>query len=408
LVTHYEFATEKEWRVIRKTVLFLTLASLMVFGVVSCKPSEPTRNYKIGALVSQTGNYAGLGLQALDGMQLVADEINSGGGINGIPIELVVYDDKGEATEVALAAKKLVEVDRAIAVVEGTVTQLANSLILVANELEVPAVGISGTALFDDQLGAWFFRPMGSEVDYVFLILKYMSQNLGVSKYAALIENSGYGQGGKVFLPQLTADYGLTIGEEQYFDPGATDLTPQLSKIRNSGVGAIVIWGSSPTASMAISQIREMGISLPILTTPSQASPSMVQSFGKYYEMEPSVISTTSKIDVWQQLPEDDPDKAMLKEFAESWEAKYQGSPSTWNVLGSQTMLFLADGLKRSTPNPENVDQARNALRSALENTKGLDLLSGTYTMSPSDHYGCTRQKLILITYRNGQMVYLP
>ena len=392
----------------KKTVILLMVLVLSISGVFSCKRGEPVGAYKIGILVSQTGNYAGLGMQSLEGMQLITDVTNEAGGVNGLPIELVVYDDKSEVTEVALAAKQVTDVDKVIAILEGTVTQLANGLIAVANELEVPAAGISGTALFDDQLGAWFFRPMGSEADYTFLLLEYMSLDLGISKYAALLENSGYGQGGKAFLPQLSPDYNLTIVDEQYFDPGATDLTPQLSNIRDSGAEAILVWGSSPTASMAIKQIREMGIYLPVLTTPSQAAPNMVQSFGEFYEIKPSVVSTTSKIDVWQQLPDDDPDKARLGEYAELCESVYGQPPSMWNVLGAQMVLFLIDGLERSSPDPADIKQARNELRVALENTRDLDLLSGTYTMSPDNHYGCTRQKLILVTYQDGRLVYLP
>ncbi len=392
----------------KRAAILLMVLVCSISGVFSCKQAEPTGSYKIGALVSQTGNYAGLGMQSLEGMQLIVDAINEEGGINGLPLDLVVCDDKSEVTEVALAAKQLSDVDKVIAILEGTVTQMATSLIPVANELRVPAAGISGTALFDDQLGEWFFRPMGSEVDYAFLLVEYMSVDLGIAKYAVLLENSGYGQGGKVFLPQLSQDYNLEIAEEQYFDPGATDLTPQLSNIRDSEAEAILVWGSSPTASMAIKQIREMGIYLPILTTPSQAAPNMVESFGEFYQIEPTVVSTTSKIDVWLQLPDDDPDKARLGEYAELCESVYGQPPSMWNVLGAQMVLFLVDGLERSTPHPNDIQKARSELRVALENTEDLDLLSGTYTMSADDHYGCTQQKLILVTYQDGRLIYIP
>jgi len=292
----------------KKVILMLMVVAVsMIGGIVSCKKAEPVTSYKIGVLVSQTGNYAGLGVQSLEGMQLIVDGINEGGGINGIPVELVVYDDKSEATEAVLVAKKLIEVDKVHALVEGTVTALAMSIVPVANEAEIPAVILSGTALLDDQLGDWVFRPMGAEENYVVLSLDYLSQDLGISKYAVLIENSGYGQGGKAYLPQLSPSYNLTIVEEQYFDPGATDLTPQLTHIKNSEAQAIFIWGSSPTAAMAVKQAREMGILLPVVATPPQVSPSMVEAFGEYYEIEPSLIAITAKIDIWQQLPDSDP-----------------------------------------------------------------------------------------------------
>ena len=393
----------------KKVILVLMVAVVsMIGGLTSCKGAEPVTSYKIGAILAQTGNYAGLGLQSLEGIQVIVDEINDGGGINGIPVELVVYDDKSEATEATLAAKKLIEVDKVHVLVAGTVTTVSMSIVPVGNEAQIPTVILSGTALLDDQLGDWVFRPMGQEPNYSTMILNYLSQDLGISKYATLIENSGYGQGGKVFLPQLSPDYNLTIVEEQYFDPGATDVAPQLTNIKNSEAQAIFIWGSSPTTAVAVKQAREMGILLPIMATPAQLSPSMLESFGEYYEMEPSLIAVTAKIDIWQQLPDSDPDKAMCREFAELCQAEYGHPPAMWSLLGANMIQFIEDGLKRANADPANLEAARSKIRDAFETTENLNILVGVYTTSPEDHFGGVSEKMVLVTFKDGEMVYLP
>ena len=393
----------------KKAILVLMVAVVsMIGGLTSCKGAEPVTSYKIGTILAQTGNYAGLGLQSLEGMQVIVDEINDGGGINGIPLELVVSDDKSEATEAVLAAKKLIDVDKVHVLIAGTVTTLSMSIVPVGNEAEIPTVILSGTALLDDQLGDWVFRPMGEEANYSTMILNYLSQDLGISKYATLIENSGYGQGGKVYLPQLSPDYNLTIVEEQYFDPGATDVAPQLTNIKNSGAQAIFIWGSSPTTAMAVKQAREMGILLPIMATPAQLSPGMIESFGEYYEIEPSLIAVTAKIDIWQQLPDSDPDKAMCREFAELCQVEYGHPPAMWSLLGANMIQFIEDGLKRVNADPANLEAARSKIRDAFETTENLDILVGVYTMSPEDHFGAVREKMALVTFKDGEMVYLP
>ena len=395
----------------KKAILVLMVAVVsMTGGLVSCKGAEPVTSYKIGTLVAQTGNYAGLGLQSLEGMQLIVDKINDGGGINGIPVELVVYDDRSEATEAALAAKKLIEVDKVHVLLAGTTTSLSMSIVPVGNEAEIPTVILTGTSLFDSELGYWVFRPAGAETDYIVTTLNYISQNLDISKYAILIENSGYGQGGKVFLPQVSPSYNMTIVEEQYFDPGATDLTPQLTNIKNSEAQAIYIWGSSPTAAMAIKQAREMGISLPIIVTPPQLDPRLFESFGQYYEMEPSVIAVTVKMDVWQQLPDSDPAKSICREFAELYTAQYGHPAAMWSVFGGQLIQFIEDGLKRSGADPANLEEARMKIRDAFETTTDLDLLVGAYTMSPEDHFGIIpeKTKMTMVTFKDGQVVLLP
>jgi branched-chain amino acid transport system substrate-binding protein len=248
---------------------------------------------------------------------------------------------------------------------------------------------------------------MGTESDYILLNFDYLSQ-LDISKLAALIENSGYGQGGKAFLPQLSPNYNMTIVEEQYFDPGATDLAPQLTNIKNSEAEAIFIWGSSPTTCMSVKQAREMGITLPIVGTPTQVSSAMIESFGEYYEMEPTLVAMTTKVEIWEQLPDSDPDKAISREFAESFQAEYGSPPGMWSSLGAQMILFFEDGLKRAGADPNNVEQTRSQLRDALESTENLLLYAGVYSMSPEDHYGLVRGSLVLVTFKDGKLVYLP
>jgi branched-chain amino acid transport system substrate-binding protein len=392
----------------RRAIVLLILAVFTIGGLISCAGPTAEASYKIGVLVSQTGKYSALGLESLEGIDVIIDELNKNDGINGIPLELVVYDDKGSATEAAIAAKKLIQVDKVHVLIAGTVTSLSHSLVSVANEGKVPLVMLSGTALFDDQIGEWCFRPMTTEDDYILLLLDYLSSDLGVTKLAALLENSSYGEGGKVYLPRRAPDYNMTIVETQYFDPAATDLTPQLTNIRRSEAQAIFIWGSGPAGSLAVKQARIMGILLPIVTTPSQVSSAMVESFAEYYEMEPPVVGDDSKLSVWQQLPEDDPDKAMSREFDQLVTRRYSHPATMWNALGAQMVLFIEDGLKRAQPDTANLEEARSKIRDAFETTKELNLFLGVHTMSPIDHCGKVKPKDVLVTFKEGRKVLLP
>lgn len=391
-----------------KKILLISLAAFLIPVFISgCQQDEESAVYRIGAVVAQSGNYAGMGLQSTEGMQLIIDDVNESGGINGVPIELIPYDDKSETTEAALAAKKLIDVNQAHVLVAGTASNLSCSLIPLAEEEEVPSVLLMGTALFNDQLGKWNFNPMGSEETYIVLVLDYM-QKEGITEYAALIENGSYGQGAKLFLPQLNPMYGTSIVEEQYFDAGASDLSPQLNNIKNSPAQAIFVWGSSPTAAMAIKQAREIGIDLPMMATPPQVIPSMIESFGTFYEMEPSLVAVTQKIDIWPQLPDDDPDKEKYRAFDQMCRDKYGHPPAMWTVLGAQEIMFAVDGLKRANADPNNVEEARCRIRDAFENTTELELLTGIYTMTPTDHFGQVEERMVLITFEGGEKIYLP
>jgi len=299
----------------------------------------------------------------------------------------------------------LIEVDEVLAFGCSSATGLSHGIVPVANEMETPGIPMSGTGLINDQLGKWAFKPISSESDYIPLPLGYLSADHGVTKLAALIENSGYGEGGDFYLNQVAPGMGISIVETQYFDPTATDMTPQLTNIKNSDAEAIFIWGSGPGGAIAIKQAREMGIMLHIVTTPAQASPNYVEQFREYYEMEPSVVCLDSKLTMWRQLPDSDPDRKMCSDFDQVYTEKYGYSPSMWAAIGAQIIQFIADGLERAEPDPSNLTEARSALRDAFESTNNLSLFMGTYTLSSADHYGRVIPKEVLVTFKNGEKV---
>ncbi len=391
--------------IVRRLIPVLCCTALLAMGPAGCASSGTPDSYKIGIIASQTGPYSGLGLPAIDGAQLVVDQINEAGGINGMPIELVLYDDKGSSTETALAAQKLIEVDEVPALACLTATGLAHSMVPVLNENETPGIVMSGTGLINDQLGKWAFKPIASEEDYIPLPLGYLKDDVGVGTCAGLIENSGYGEGGEHYLNLVAPTMGIEMVDIQHFDPAATDMTPQLANIKASGAESIFIWGSGPAGALAVKQAREMGIDLPIVTTPAQSSPSYVEAFREYYEMEPSVVCIDSKLTMWRQLPDSDPDKQLCGDFEESFSAEYGRPPAMWQAIGAQIIMFIADGFERANPDLSDVSKARSQVRDAFEQTENLSLFMGTYTITSDDHYGRVVPKEVLVTFRDGQKI---
>ncbi|MBN1856246.1 MAG: ABC transporter substrate-binding protein [Dehalococcoidia bacterium] len=390
----------------RKLGLVFCCLTLLAVGTIGCAGGS-ANTYKVGYLASQTGPYAALGLASLEGAQLRVKQINEAGGINGKDIELVLIDDKGTATDTALGAQKLIEVEQVITLASATATALSHGAIPILNDNETPGLIISGTGLIMDQLGAWTFKPSSCEADYIPLPLKYLRDDMGATTVAAMIENSGYGEGGEYYLGQVAPTMGMEVVEMQQFDPGATDMTPQLANIRSSGAESMLIWGSGPAGALAIKQAREMGIMIPIATTPAQSSLRYYESFSEAYEMEPSPGFLDNKPTIWPQLSDSDTDKAMCQQFEEDFSAEYGRIPGIYEAIGWSFITFIADGLERADPDLSDIAKARSQLRDAYEQTENLSVIIGTYTMSPDDHYGRVVPKEVLVTFKDGEKVLL-
>ncbi len=388
----------------RKLALVFCCVALLVVGAAGCA-SGGGDTYKVGYLASQTGPYAALGLASTEGAQLAVKQINDAGGINGKQIELVLLDDKGTSTDSALGAQKLIEVEGVLTLASATATALSHSVISVLNDNETPGLIISGTGLVMDQLGDWTFKPSSCEADYIPLPLRYLRDDMGATTIAAMIENSGYGEGGEHYLNIVAPDMNMEIVETQHFDPAATDMTPQLANIRSSGAESMFIWGSGPAGALAIKQAREMDIMIPIATTPAQSSLRYYEAFAEFYEMEPSPACLDNKPTIWQQLSDSDEDKAMCRQFEEDFNAEYGRIPGIYEAIGASFIWFIADGLERADPDLGDLTKGRSQLRDAYEETENLSVIIGTYTMSPDDHYGRTVPKEVLVSFKDGEKI---
>ena len=97
-------------------ILSLALALVMLvcaISLTSCNgadhPAADNEKIKIGLTGPLTGGASIYGIAVKNAAQLAIDEINAAGGLDGIQFELVMYDDKHDATTVETLYAKLYE-----------------------------------------------------------------------------------------------------------------------------------------------------------------------------------------------------------------------------------------------------------------------------------------------------------
>ena len=69
--------------------------------------------------------------------------------------------------------------------------------------------------------------------------------------------------------------HGIEIVADETFNPGDTDMTTQLTKIKNSDAQAVVMWTAGKEAAIIAKNAKDLGIDLPIYgatATPARSS----------------------------------------------------------------------------------------------------------------------------------------
>lgn len=373
-----------------KVLSALGAAALLL--TASLAHAEP---YKIGTILSTTGPAAFLGEDMKAGMEIAIDEINANGGINGEKIDWVFYDAESQTNKALGATRRLLSQDRVdILVGGGNMSGIAQAMVPLAERQETPFISTEGAASIVNPVEKreWIFK---STVDdsQVFARLGDYFKKKGIKKVALLYDTSGFGQAAADEL-RASAD---ALGVEAVFEafgPADTDLTSQLTRIKNSGAEAVICWTVTPAGVIFIKQAKQLGLD----------DRTLIHSYGfvsqRYMELAgedaKDVLLVSVKFPVGQDLPDSDPLKPSILALTDEFQQRYGRAPNQYVAQTYDAIHLAAIALEEGGKDKEKV-------RAALEGIKNYHGVGGVFNFSDTRHSGLSKEDIVLITWKDGR-----
>ncbi len=376
-------------------VLILALLLLLAAGCGQGSKSEP---YVIGGIFSITGPASYLGEPERNSLEMVAEEINAKGGINGHPLKLVIYDDEGDVTKARLSAEKLLQKDKALAIVGPSITPASMTVLEITQKAKMPLISCAAaagiTAPAKDRL--WTFKTAQTDQMAVSRIYQYC-QKQGIAKVAILTVSSAFGVAGKEQLLGQAAQFGMEVVGQEVFGDKDTDMTPQLTKLRSTPAQAVICWGVGPAPALVAKNMKQLGLTIPLIQSHGAASKKFIELAGDAAE---GIIMPAGKLVIYQQLPDTDPQKAVCKDYTEKYKAKFKAPESSFGGYAYDAQRMLNVALAKG-----GSDQAK--IRDALEGIKNFAGVSGVFNMSPEDHNGLTPDAFVMVKIHDGNFALI-
>ncbi len=369
------------------------LALLLLALAVAWGPSAgwAKEAYKIGGIFAVTGPSSFLGDPEKKSMEMVVDEINAKGGIDGHPLEAVIYDTEGDPTKTVLATNKLISNDKVLAIVGPSLTPTTLAIVPLVEKEKIPLISCAAGIKITDPIKPWVFKTAQSDVLAVAAIYQHM-QKQNIKKVGILTVETAYGESGKEQLVAQAASFGIEIVQAETFGAKDTDMTAQLTKIRSAQPQAIVCWGTNPGPAVIAKNVQQMNIKIPLYQSHGVASPKFIELAGDAAE---GIFLPTGKIAVAKQLPDSDPQKAVLLKYIEQFEKRFQMPVSGFGGYAYDAMHILAATLPGTDGNKEK-------LRDNLEKLTGLVGVSGTFNFSPKEHNGLGPDAFVMVQIEKG------
>jgi len=384
---------------VMKTRIVIIVALVLCCVSSASFAGEPI---KVGAFFALSGPAANIGTPTKLVAQMAADKINKEGGINGRPIELVIGDTESDPAKAAVIAKKFIFNDKVAAIIGPTTTAEGMSVKKIVEEAGVPtfmAVG-GDPVIMGGNFGAYtyvFKSPQRSSTA-VRKLYGYLKTK-GLTKIALFTASDSFGKDGLGWLERLAPEFGITLAAKESFGPADTDMTAQLTKIRNAAPQAIVSWTIGPVGSIVAKNKAQLGITTPLFQCHGLPDPKYIELAGKASEGD---RMPATKLMVGDALPGSDPQKKVITDFIALYRDVYKYDKefpiNTHSGYAWDAISIVANAMKKAGTDPK-------ALRVAIEQTTGYVGISGVYNLTAEDHNGLDVDSMVMVQVKDGKFV---
>ena len=304
---------------------------------------------KIGFIGPLTGDYAIIGVENLRGIELAVDEINSMGGIDGKIVRVIVEDDELSIPRTISAFEKLTSADGISFVFTVSYGGFISTAPL-ADQKKVVLIESLDTSKEIADAGREYAFGIGVYDEAIGEMLsEYAYANLGKEAGIIYNNNEAFMLLTKNSFHERFEHLGGSV-EVQEYSTDTKDFRAHIAKIRAANPDMVVILGFDEAGFVA-RQIREMGISIPLLSIDTTLSEGFRKNAGEAYEG----IYFTS----WESE-----DKKAEQEFIESYQNKYGEKPQQilFVVTGYDAMKAMAKSMEDSGFSTEQVKENLYAL----------------------------------------------
>ena len=372
--------------------LMAASAAIGILAAASTTPSFAADPIRIGSVLSVTGPASFLGDPQKKTLEMLAEQINAKGGIDGRKIQLFIYDDGGDANTARTFASRLVDQDKVEAMIGGSTTGSTMAMIPVFEDAEIPFMSMAGAVQVVQPVKKWVFKTPHTDTMACEKIFTDLNERK-LSSIALVSGTDGFARSMRDQCVAVAPKFGIKIVHEESFGPRDTDMTPQLTNVRaKADVQAVVAPGIGQAPAIMVRNYKQLNITLPLYVSHGVASKEFIALAGG----AESVRLPAPALLLGEKLAANDPQRPAVVAYNAAYE-KATGQPvSAFGGFMYDGFMMVTDAMRRAkSSEPKKV-------RDQIESTKQHVGVGGIYNMSPTDHMGLDLSGFRIIQIAKG------
>ena len=364
-------------------------ASTTASGSSTVASSTPI---KIGVMTNDTGAYAALGTPLRDAAQMVFNQINQAGGINGHQIQGIFLDGQTNPNLAVTQAHQLVS-DNVSAVLGLEFGTAAHAVAPVFEAAHIPVITNTADETITSPVNPWVFDLSTTTRYSDQRYLSYFACKK-ITKVAVLHDNEALGEQGSADLLSQAQKYGVSIVGNQTYDLTGTNFETQLLALNNTPAQAIVYWGVGTAPVVIVKEHSALGIKAPLVGSAANTDKSFLSEVPGAVN---GMLDGTVPADLLQHLPSSVTDGAAIQSFANSFTSAYNMPFGLFASFGHDDASIIATVVKDGATTP-------SAIQAKLNNFT-VNSFMGTIKWTPTNHTGVQLSDEIMARIVNGEAV---
>jgi len=320
----------------------------------------------LGAAVSITGKYSTNGKNTKDGYDLAVKVVNEKGGIKvggkSYKLKIVYYDDESTPARGAQLAERLINQDGVKFLLGPYSSGLTKAIAPVTEKYRIPMVEGNGAsrALFA-QGYRYLFAVLSTSEQYLASAIALAAEKAEEAgrdpktlKVALAFENDPFSQDVRAGVMDDANKFGMKIVIDDKLPPEINDMSATLTKVKALKPDILVVSGHAKGATLAVRQVSEMKVDVPMLAMTHCDSAQIAEKLGAAAEFALCASQWDRNLaykDGWFGSAED---------YAKLFEKTYNYAPPYQAAESTAAALTFVDAFQRA--GSFDPDKVRDAL----------------------------------------------
>lgn len=308
-------------------------------------PALAQHPIRIGATMSETGNFATQGGPASNGYRLCQKYINDKGGLLGRKIEFLIYDDKSDPKLAVDLYEKLISEDKVDAIMGPYGSTHTEAVAPVTEKhKKVHVAPLAATTSIWEKGRRYIFMVLPPAEHFLGGLIDMASRN-GLKKVAIIEEDALFPKAAGKGAVELAKQKGMQVVLHETYAKGTKDFSAILARVKAGGADVLGMAASSLGDQIVVGrQLKEQNIDLKMF--------GIGQAVAEFQEALGKTADFVYGLSAWEpSLP-----NPGIKEFVAAYEKEFNKAPS-YHAAGTygSCQIFVEAVRRAGSLDPEKL-----------------------------------------------------